>query len=91
MKGALQFAKQHDSVSLCSLYPEPKTAELIASVSTTHAIPIIKKLKGGEGSSEGLHMPAPHQENCFLPCIHSASLTYMSDSHAELEDNLGGS
>lgn len=80
MKCVCQFAKQHDSVSLCSLYPKPKNAALIASVSTTHAIPSIKRHKGGEESSEGFCLPVPYQKDHFLPCIHCASLTSVPDS-----------
>lgn len=46
--------------------PSQKSIDLIASVSTTHAIPSSKKHKGWEGSSESFHMPVPYQENHFF-------------------------
>jgi hypothetical protein len=80
MKCVCQFAKQHDSVSLCSLYPKPKNVALIASVSTTHASPSIKRQTGGGETSEGFCLTVPDQKDRFLPCVHRASLTSVSDS-----------
>ena len=36
-------------------------------------------------------MPVPYQESNSLPCIHPTSLTLVSDSQVQLEDNLRGS